>query len=175
MALNSFFFFFSFVFAGHFPCCWGTLSEQFAKLGDSIYFQAPTSSDPSRSAPTVFVNLFESSTLRVRQGVTLRQTAGFPNSRTNTTTITTTGGAVDVKLRVPFWATDSVGNSVMLNGRAVAGQITPSSYMAISLQDGDQLDVYFPLSLRFEQLDDARPAQPQQKPFRALVCASAHS
>ena len=39
-----------------FPCCWGTLAEQFAKLGDSIYFRSPNNE-------TVFVNLFEPSTL----------------------------------------------------------------------------------------------------------------
>ena len=32
-----------------FPCCWGTLTEQFSKLSDSIYFASPDES-------TIFVN-----------------------------------------------------------------------------------------------------------------------
>ena len=34
-----------------FPCCWGTLTEQFSKLSDSIYFASPDHS-------TIFVNQF---------------------------------------------------------------------------------------------------------------------
>jgi hypothetical protein len=146
------------------------LSEQFAKLGDSIYFLSPPPSSaasdlhdathrvaPPRT-PSVFVNLFESSTLTIRDGLTLRQRAGFPTSTNSTTVITVAGGAVDIKLRVPFWASNTSGNSIRLNGMPLRSEIKPSSYVAISLKDEDRLDVYYPLSLRFEQLDDARPA-----------------
>ena len=44
-----------------FPCCWGTLSESFAKLGDSIYFTSPDGSQE------VFVNQFVSSSLDLAQ------------------------------------------------------------------------------------------------------------
>jgi DUF1680 family protein len=30
-----------------FPCCWGTLSESFAKLGDSIFFWRPAGAAPT--------------------------------------------------------------------------------------------------------------------------------
>merc|ERR1719272_2557946 len=41
-----------------FPCCWGTLSESFAKLGDSVYFA-------SQEENTLFVNQFVSSRVQL--------------------------------------------------------------------------------------------------------------
>ena len=57
-----------------FPCCWGTLSESFAKLSDSIFFAAPDGS-------AFYVNLFESATAKwaARPGVTIEQQASLPD------------------------------------------------------------------------------------------------
>jgi len=44
---------------GGFPCCWGTLSETFAKLGGDVFAHAPDHSE-------LLVNLFVSSALRWR-------------------------------------------------------------------------------------------------------------
>jgi len=41
-----------------FPCCWGTLSESFAKLADSIFFL-------SDAEDVVYVNLFTSAVARL--------------------------------------------------------------------------------------------------------------
>jgi len=111
-----------------FPCCWGTLSETFAKLGDSIYFATADNA-------TLFVNQFISSTV-VWQGMSYTQVAGFPASTTATTRISivpadsrdeTTvamglkGGADErnytIAIRVPFWATGH--NTVSVNGLPV--------------------------------------------------------
>jgi len=56
-----------------FPCCWGTLSESFAKLSDSIFFAAP-------NGTAFYVNLYESATARwaARPGVTIEQVGHFP-------------------------------------------------------------------------------------------------
>jgi DUF1680 family protein len=65
-----------------FPCCWGTLTEQFSKMSDSIYFASP-------DHRSIFINQFMSSEITwVEQGVTIKQVAGFPASTTSTTTIT---------------------------------------------------------------------------------------
>lgn len=96
-------------YTSKFPCCWGTLAEAFAKLGDSIYFQTPDKS-------TLFINLFESSSV-VWNGVLVSQTASFPLDPSHTTTIkiankpSNTAAASTIALRVPFWAT-AQGTSV---------------------------------------------------------------
>ena len=52
-----------------FPCCWGTLTEQFSKLSDSIYFASPDHS-------TIFVNQFMPSEVEwAEQKVTVLPTA----------------------------------------------------------------------------------------------------
>merc|ERR1719456_1808180 len=52
-----------------FPCCWGTLSETFAKLSDSIYFVSP-------DGATLYANQFVSSRVRLDSlGVTVVQDA----------------------------------------------------------------------------------------------------
>lgn len=155
-----------------FPCCWGTLAEQFAKLQDSIYFKTPDNT-------TLFVNMFESSTVQwdAASGLSLEQVATFPADEAHTTTLTVTVaggsdaaaaaaaaaaiGARTVALRVPWWATDSAGNSVVVNGGAPvpASEIKPSTYLLITRvwKTGDTVAVHFPMSLTFEHVDDPRP------------------
>jgi uncharacterized protein len=141
---------------GGFPCCWGTLAESFAKLSDSIYFRSP-------DGITLFINLFESSTV-VWNGLNVSQTATFPVDLARTTTIAIfksdllqAAGNTTIAVRVPFWATGD--NSVRVNGELVpAAQLRPSSYVMLtrSWTVGDEVVVQFPLSLRFEQIDDPR-------------------
>merc|ERR1711935_591253 len=65
-----------------FPCCWGSLSESFAKLGDSIYFTLP-------EANVLFVNQFVSSRVRLEHlQVSVEQEAEFLTSPTSTTKLT---------------------------------------------------------------------------------------
>merc|ERR1719265_2515872 len=105
-----------------FPCCWGTLSEQFSKLADSVFFRAP-------SDDALYVNLFLSSELRwPARGVAVSQDASaFPASHTSTTTLTVSrtvaaasrggggggGGNTTFTLyvRCPAWATTG-GNTI---------------------------------------------------------------
>jgi len=55
-----------------FPCCWGTLSEQLAKLSDSIYFRSP-------DGDTLFVNLFVASAEHwPERGLVVTQESAFP-------------------------------------------------------------------------------------------------
>ena len=136
---------------------WGTLAESFAKLADSIYFQSPDRS-------TLFVNLFESSSVRWG-GLTVTQTASFPVDPKKTTSITITNSSLTqgtgnstIALRVPFWAT-SASNFVSVNGQPIEGsRLVPSSYVTITRgwAVGDLIQVEYPLVLRFEQVDDPR-------------------
>lgn len=153
-----------------FPCCWGTLSETFAKLADSLYFRSPDNS-------TLFVNMFASSTITFANGRRVQQLAGFPTDPRSTTTITVVGvapplsssfstyvgggGEWTIALRVPFWATGGHANTVSVNGGAPipTSQIVPSSYLLLTQawKVGDTIKVHFPMAVRFEQLDDSRP------------------
>ena len=60
-------------------CCWGTMSETFAKLSDSVYWQ-------SADGDTLFVNLFVASTATWRGGAVVAQAADFPYAAKATTT-----------------------------------------------------------------------------------------
>jgi DUF1680 family protein len=151
-----------------FPCCWGTLAEAFSKLADSIYFRSPDNS-------TLFVNLFESSTV-VWDGIKLEQRSVFPLDLNHTTTLTVlnagsgsgsdrnsnSGGGGDgnrtIAIRVPWWADGT--NNVTVNGEAVPpARLSPSSYLLLSRvwQAGDRVEIHYPMSLRFESIDDSRP------------------
>ena len=135
------------------PCCWGSLSETFAKLSDSIFWE-------SADASTLFVNLFVPATASWRGGAVLRQDSGYPYASKATTAITVVAAGAaptfTVSVRVPFWATGA--NSVPLNGSPRAAPAVPGSYLSVTRAwaDGDILQVLFPQSLRFEQLNDAR-------------------
>lgn len=144
-----------------FPCCWGTLTEQYSKLPDSIYFQ-------SADHATLYVNLFVSSSLHwAEQGLVVAQDAAFPVSTSATTTITihTTSqrparaGAVALMIRVPAWATQTSQNSVRVNGQPVALP-SPGSFLKIerAFADGDTISVHFPLALWAQPVRDLRPA-----------------
>ena len=146
--------------SGHFPCCWGTLSEQFAKLGDSIYYHSPDNS-------VLFVNMFASSTLTWQdRSVVLTQNASGFLTTDKTTTLrfesvgdAAAGSAWSIAVRVPWWATTS--NSVIINGVSVhPSQIVAGQYCILgprAWKSFDTISVFFAPSLRFEQLDDARP------------------
>jgi len=51
-------------------------------------------------------------------------------------------------------------NTITVNGTPVTGSIMPETYFSIkrSWSSGDNINVYFPPTLRFEQLNDNRPA-----------------
>jgi DUF1680 family protein len=161
-----------------FPCCWGTLSESFAKLGDSIFFWKPaatasTANSADGSGGTVvsstsepgalLINQFVSATATLRHlpGVAVKMVAGFPVDPTTTATLTVQGsGTFDIMIRVPEWAKSSA-NVVTVNGAAVDGApYTPQSYLRVSShswKDGDRIEIRFPMSLWTAPLNDYHP------------------
>lgn len=139
-------------------CCWGTLSETFSKLSDSIFF---SSTDDS----TLFINLFVPASVTwrgLRGGVVVIQVTGYPYEANHTTTVivnaTGSGGSWTVSIRVPFWATGA--NTVTLNGQALVQPVLAGHYLNITRTwaAGDAVTAWFPPSLRWEALNDARPA-----------------
>lgn len=147
-----------------FPCCWGTLSESFAKLGDSIFFWKPAraTTDASNGAgvPALLINQFVSATASLRNlpgNVSVKMIAGFPVDPASTCTLMIHGSATfDIMIRVPEWA-HSTRNIVTVNGIVVAGApYTPQSYLRVSnsWKDGDKIEVRFPMTLWTAPLND---------------------
>jgi DUF1680 family protein len=130
-----------------FWCCTGTGMENHAKYGDTIYYY---------DKDGVFVNLFVASELNWReQGVRIRQQTQWPDvSATSLTIQTDQPKEFTLRVRVPGWAAGGV--AVKLNGKPLAVEAKPSSYMTIqrTWSNGDRLDVAMPMSLRVEPMPD---------------------
>ena len=151
-----------------FPCCWGTLSESFAKLTDSIYFTAnatpPAATPPPATAappahPTLYVNQYVDSTVAWSAvGVTLEQKADLaaPTSTASLTVRLASGAAATfaMKLRVPGWL--KLPGRVTINGEAGGGVGGRAGYLTVdrAWADGDVIDVWFPPSLWTSPLND---------------------
>jgi DUF1680 family protein len=128
-------------------CCTGTMSEAFAKLGDSIYFQDERS---------LFVNLFAASELDWQEwGVKVTQETRFPAEEGTTLTIRTPKPvALGLKIRVPYWATGA--NGATLNGKALEGFAAPGGYYVLdrTWKDGDRLSLRLPMQLHAQPMPD---------------------
>ena len=147
-----------------FPCCWGTLSESFAKLGDSIFFASP-------DASTFYVNLFTSATAKwaARPGVSIVQLAHFPADAKRTATLTVhvssaassaaAAATFALAIRVPSWLLAT--GSVSVNGVAAGGSPIAGRHLTLSRAwaDGDVVEVAFPPSLWAAPLNDFHPEQ----------------
>lgn len=130
-----------------FWCCTGTGMENFAKLGDSIYFHA---------GDALYVNQFIASTLDwAEQGVRLRQTTRFPDEESTRLTVEA-GSPVRFKLRLrhPAWC-DKL--AVTLNGKPLVESSEPGRYVEIDRRwrPGDVLDLALPMRLHLQPLHGA--------------------
>src|SRR6516165_623419 len=114
-----------------FWCCTGSMSESFAKLGDSIYFQ---------DGAGVYVNLFIASELDwAERGLRLELDTRFPLEDTLRLTVHTVHPQrMVLRVRVPQWA---AGSSARLNGAVLPDLASPGSYLALERRwrDGDVL------------------------------------
>jgi uncharacterized protein len=127
-------------------CCTGTMSEQFARLGDGIYFHDEAG---------VYVNLFIASELDwTERGVRLEQTTRFPEEQGTTVVVRTSKPArFALRLRVPGWA---AGGGARLNGRALEGFAAPGGYFVLdrTWRDGERVELSLPMALRLEPMPD---------------------
>lgn len=130
-----------------FWCCTGTGLENFAKLGDSIYFH---------DGQALYVNLFIASTLDwAEQRVRVRQTTSFPDeARTRLAIDAAAPTRFTLRLRHPAWCPRL---TVRLNGRPLLRRGDPGRYVDINRlwQPGDVLDVDLPMPLRLQPLPGA--------------------
>jgi DUF1680 family protein len=137
---------------GAFWCCTGTGAEEFAKLGDSIYW---------RDAEGIYVSLFISSAARwPEKGVALEQETKLPEDESTTITVRTKAPvSMPIHIRVPHWTGEHA--KVEINGVEQGLQPVAGSYLRLerTWQDGDKIRVHFPMSLRTEALPDAPSVQ----------------
>jgi len=132
-----------------FWCCTGTGMENFAKLGDSIYFR-----DARDDA--LYVNLFIASTLDwAEKRVRLRQTTLFPDeagTRLQVDAAAPTRFAL--RLRHPAWCPRL---TVKLNGRLMVDSADPGRYVELDRTwgKGDVIEVALPMRLELQPLPGA--------------------
>ena len=157
-----------------FPCCWGTLSESFAKLSDSIYF---TDNSEWENGGLIVAQFVDSSVTWASRGIEIEQRAWnrFDNT-TSQITIRHTKDAplVDanfsLRLRVPSWVTSDHstipyieitrgGQSGYLPGSA----IVPGTFVTLTFEepwaDGDTVTSSFPRTLWANPINDYHPEQ----------------
>lgn len=135
-----------------FWCCNGTGAEEFAKLTDTIYFHDNNS---------LFVNLYIASEVDwSEKGIRITQQTSFPEEQ-GTTLLITAGKPVDIdiKLRIPYWATS--GGSVKVNGHSLPVFADPGSYLVLRgpWKSGDRIELSLPMHLRAAPLPDKETLQ----------------
>lgn len=130
-----------------FWCCTGTGVENPAKYGDSIYFHDDNG---------IFVNLFIASEAKwPEKGVSLRQETRFPEAEGTTLILSCLKDiSLDLRIRVPYWATK--GMTVKVNGEAQEVAANPGSYLTLARtwKNGDRISVDMPLSLHLCRMPD---------------------
>jgi len=129
-------------------CCGGTGMENHTKYQDSVYFR-------SAAGDALYVNLYLASTLRwPERGLVLEQTSAYPAEGVRTLTFREGGGSLDLRLRVPSWAT--AGFTVAVNGVAQQVSADPGSYLTLrrDWRRGDRVTVLAPYRLRVERASD---------------------
>ena len=119
-------------------CCGGTGVENHVKYQEAAYFVNDN---------TIWVALYMPTTAHWEQkGVTIRQECQWPAEQT-TLRIAKGKGQFAMKLRVPYWATE--GFTVKLNGKVVAKECKPCSYVEIPARrwkENDVVEVVMPFT-----------------------------
>ena len=128
-------------------CCVGSGIENHSKYADTIY---------SHSDDTLWVNLFIPSRLDWQEkDLRMRMDTAFPAEETIRLTVNTgKPQTLDLKLRVPCWATQ--GAMVTINGETQDVQAKPETYLTLSRQwkDGDKIMVRLPMRVHLRPSRD---------------------
>ena len=134
-----------------FWCCTGTGSEEYAKLGDTIYFHDDDS---------IYVNLFIDSQVQwPEKGLRFKQETRFPEQQGTTITVVADKPAqLQVNLRIPYWVR---GGSVKINGTALPAFASPSSYLSLNRtwKSGDKIELNLPMDLHIDAMPDNETIQ----------------
>ncbi|XP_010913298.1 uncharacterized protein [Elaeis guineensis] len=142
-----------------FWCCYGTATESFSKLGDSIYFEE------EGSIPKLYVIQFISSTLNWKSGgIELQQRVEEVASTDQSLRVlyTISANQSEAKnstlgIRIPIW-TSSHGAKATLNGQNLKVP-APGRVLLINKKwsHEDRLTLQLPIGLRTEAIQDDRP------------------
>jgi DUF1680 family protein len=130
-----------------FTCCNGTALESSTKLQDSIYFKGADGN-------TLYVNLFVPSTLNWKErNLIVKQRTDFPYSD-RTELVLNGGGRLDIKVRVPRWAT--LGFFVKINGKQQSVNAVPGTYLSLDRmwRDNDTIELRMPLHFYLDPVMD---------------------
>jgi DUF1680 family protein len=127
-------------------CCTGSMSESFAKLGDSIYFHDDAG---------VYVNLFIASELHwAARGLRLGLETRLPQEDSLRLRVhSAPPGRLVLRVRVPSWSGPA---TAQLNGHALTAPIVPGSWLTLDREwrDGDELAMRLPMRLHTAVLPD---------------------
>ena len=124
-------------------CCGGTGAENHVKYQEAAYFV---------SDRTLWVALYMPSVAEWEQkGVTIRQECQWP-AESSMLKVEKGGGVFELKLRIPYWATQGV--SIKLNGvEQPTDDVRPSSYYTIPTRKwrkGDVVEIAMPYSVHLD-------------------------
>ncbi len=135
-----------------FWCCNGTGTENYTKLGDSLYFH---------DATDLYVIGYVSSTLNWKdRGLALTQTTDLPLTNKVTFAVTAApAGAVNIKFRIPYWLASCQSISITVNGQAVT-PVKSGGFLGVSQvwKAGDQIQVTLPMEVQVSRLPDNQNA-----------------
>jgi len=123
-----------FDYSGTIPstCCTGTGSENHVKYQEATYF---TSADNS----TFYVGLYMPTTATWEEkGVKINQDCLFP-AESSTIRLTEGTGTFEMKLRVPYWATEDF--DITLNGTSIADNFEPGTYVSTGTRTWTTSDI----------------------------------
>lgn len=130
-----------------FTCCVGTGMENHAKYGAHIYYHGEDE---------LYINQFIASELNWKaKNFKLRQSTTYPVEQQSKLTVALASPLkLALNIRYPAWAEQ--GMMVKVNGEEVAHQEQPGSYLTINRtwEDGDEVTIEFPFSLRLEAMPD---------------------
>ena len=114
-------------------CCGGTGAENHVKYQEAAYYVS------KQGTPTVWVALYlPTEATWDSAGVTLRQECEWPAQK-STIRVADGKGRFAMKLRVPYWASE--GFDIRLNGKSLAADYQPCSYVEIPLRKWSKKDV----------------------------------
>ncbi|MES1208448.1 MAG: beta-L-arabinofuranosidase domain-containing protein, partial [Pseudomonadota bacterium] len=135
-----------------FRCCNGTGTENYTKLGDSLYFH---------DATDLYVIGYVSSTLNWKdRGLALTQTTDLPLTNKVTFTVTAApADAVNIKFRTPYWLAACQSVSITVNGQAVT-PVKSGGFLGVSQmwKAGDKIEVTLPMEVQVSRLQDNQNA-----------------
>ena len=135
-----------------FWCCNGTGTENYTKLGDSLYFH---------DATDLYVIGYVSSTLNWKErGLTVTQATDLPLTDKATFTVSAAPtDAVNIKFRSPYWLAACASVSITVNGQAVT-PVKTGGFLGVSQvwKAGDKIEVMLPMEVQVSRLPDNQNA-----------------